>query len=318
MPWVVGIDEAGYGPNLGPLSQACVGLYLPADDPGGWATVARAVRRVGDPVDDRLLVDDSKAVYTGKNGFEELERTVIALSGGETVSSLCVDRGVGEPTVGKEFWFHPDEPIPLQATRETCIHAREFWRNQCSGEVGQSLMISTALTATKRFNELVDQSGSKATVIMDRLATFFRTAVERAVHPTTGSTEDPIHFTCDKLGGRNFYGPMLMDTFPDGWPVAVVEGALESRYRILNLGRDITVSFRPRADGENICVAMASMVAKYARELCMKQFNEYWAALVPGISPTAGYPVDAKRFLSEIRTALKKKGHEIDEVWRKK
>ena len=24
MPWVVGIDEAGYGPNLGPLVQAAV------------------------------------------------------------------------------------------------------------------------------------------------------------------------------------------------------------------------------------------------------------------------------------------------------
>ena len=30
--WVVGIDEAGYGPNLGPLVQAAVGLYLPDDD----------------------------------------------------------------------------------------------------------------------------------------------------------------------------------------------------------------------------------------------------------------------------------------------
>jgi len=31
--WVVGIDEAGYGPNLGPLVQAAVALYLPDDDP---------------------------------------------------------------------------------------------------------------------------------------------------------------------------------------------------------------------------------------------------------------------------------------------
>ena len=35
MPWVVGIDEAGYGPNLGPLVQSAVALRLPDDDPGG-------------------------------------------------------------------------------------------------------------------------------------------------------------------------------------------------------------------------------------------------------------------------------------------
>ena len=45
MPWVVGIDEAGYGPNLGPLVQAAVSLYLPDGDPAGWDTLKPVVRR---------------------------------------------------------------------------------------------------------------------------------------------------------------------------------------------------------------------------------------------------------------------------------
>ena len=51
--------------------------------------------------------------------------------------------------------------------------------------------------------------------------------------------------------------------------------------------------FEPRADGCHLNVALASMAAKYLREVCMLQFNRYWAAQVPGLKPTAGYPTDA-------------------------
>ena len=62
----------------------------------------------------------------------------------------------------------------------------------------------------------------------------------------------------------------------------------------------ITVTFRPRADGDSVAVALASMLCKYLREVCMRQFNRFWATHVPGIKPTAGYPGDAKRFFDEI------------------
>ena len=61
MPWVVGIDEAGYGPNLGPLVQAAVALRLPESDQAGWDTLKPVVRRCGERHDSwRLLIDDSK------------------------------------------------------------------------------------------------------------------------------------------------------------------------------------------------------------------------------------------------------------------
>ena len=46
--------------------------------------------------------------------------------------------------------------------------------------------------------------------------------------------------------------------------------------------------------------ALASMTAKYLRELSMRAFNEFWCARVPGLRPTAGYPTDAPRSNSEI------------------
>ena len=60
------------------------------------------------------------------------------------------------------------------------------------------------------------------------------------------------------------------------------------------------------------------MLCKYLREVCMRQFNRFWSTHVPGIKPTAGYPVDAKRFFAEIQPAMAKLGLTADQVWRKK
>jgi len=60
------------------------------------------------------------------------------------------------------------------------------------------------------------------------------------------------------------------------------------------------------------------MVCKYLREVCMKQFNRFWAKHVPGIAPTAGYPGDSRRFYELIRPAMAKLGIAEDQVWRKR
>src|SRR4051812_9748851 len=78
MPWVVGIDEAGYGPNLGPLVQSAVAIHLPESDLAGWKTLKPVVRRCGEKGDAwRMLVDDSKKVYT-RGGLEDLEFAMLA------------------------------------------------------------------------------------------------------------------------------------------------------------------------------------------------------------------------------------------------
>ena len=64
------------------------------------------------------------------------------------------------------------------------------------------------------------------------------------------------------------------------------------------------VSFRPRADGESVAVALASMTAKYLREVSMRQFNRHWQTHLPGLKSTAGYPVDGARFYAEIAPLL--------------
>ena len=76
--------------------------------------------------------------------------------------------------------------------------------------------------------------------------------------------------------------------------------------------------FRPRAESEALPVALASMLAKYLREVFMRQFNRFWVRQVPDLKPTAGYPGDAARFFARIRPLLTGLGMPEEHVWRRK
>lgn len=303
MPWVVGIDEAGYGPNLGPLVQTAVAVWLPAADPAGWDTLRGAVRRCHEKRDARILIDDSKKVYSGANGFARLEAGV---GGGLGLTAACAAdlvRAVGLRAVAGrlagEAWFDGAEPVLGTA-------AAGAWP-------ADAVRVAVAnVVPAPAFNQIVTASGSKATVLSGGLVELLADLFAQL------PTGDDLAVVCDKHGGRNFYAPLLAAAFPAGWVVTLAEGAAESRYRVDGLGREVTAVFRPRADADSVAVALASMLAKYLREVCMRQFNRFWAAHVPGLAPTAGYPVDAKRFFAEIRPAMAKLGIPDDAVWRVK
>ena len=67
MPWHIGIDEAGYGPNLGPFVMTLVACQTP-DDRDLWEVMKSCVRRADEPADDRMIVADSKQVYAPASG----------------------------------------------------------------------------------------------------------------------------------------------------------------------------------------------------------------------------------------------------------
>ena len=64
--------------------------------------------------------------------------------------------------------------------------------------------------------------------------------------------------------------------------------------------------------------ALASMAAKYLRELSMHAFNAFWCGHVADLKPTAGYPVDARRFKAAISNTQRKLGIADEVLWRVK
>ena len=111
--------------------------------------------------------------------------------------------------------------------------------------------------------------------------------------------DEPIFVQCDKHGGRNRYAGLLQHVFADQVVQVIHESRSHSLYRWGPKTRPVEVRFA--AKGESFLpTALASMTSKYLRELAMIAFNTYWQQQIPGIRPTAGYPVDARRFRREI------------------
>jgi len=317
MPWVIGIDEAGYGPNLGPLVQSAVSVMLPETDLAGWKTLRPVVRRCGDKSESwRMVIDDSKKVYT-RGGLEDLEFSVLMAIPllMETFGSILP--GITLPWVRSELdqeaWFDANDVIPATHDFDAVFTARRNLGEKWTGLNAAFGPFLSAISPTPRFNRICDESGSKATILSRGFVDLLGELLAELPRD-----EEPMIVTCDKQGGRNFYAGMIQEAFPEGWVIAELESALESRYRVELLNRPVTVTFRPRADGDSVAVAMASMLCKYLREICMRQFNRFWATHVPGIQPTAGYPVDAKRFFAEIQPAMQELGLTDEQVWRKK
>jgi hypothetical protein len=316
MRWVVGIDEAGYGPNLGPLVQSAAAVRLPDDDPAGWDALRPAVRRAGRAkADPRLVVDDSKRVYMGVNALEKLERNTRGLFGmlaptaGELLSAVALDWCVRE--LAAEGWYDPAAVAPIATTSDAVQKHVAHFAEHCPEGITFATP-SAVVTPAPLFNTVVEASGTKGTLLAHGLIDLLR--VTLASLPG----DESVVVLCDKQGGRNYYGPLLAEAFPTAGVFPQLETNAESRYTLDGLGRVVSVVFKPRADGDSIAVAAASMVCKYLREVCMAQFNAYWASHVPGIKETAGYPVDAKRFYDEIRPAMEKLGIAERAVWRMK
>ena len=68
----------------------------------------------------------------------------------------------------------------------------------------------------------------------------------------------------------------------------------------------------------SFATALASCLAKYARELVMEGFNAYFEELQPGLKPTAGYRNDGWRWLSDAEHAVGRSGLDRDTLVRKR
>jgi hypothetical protein len=140
-------------------------------------------------------------------------------------------------------------------------------------------------------------AGNKAEALFDVGAGVFD---RLARHRAPGESMAAVF---DRQGGRHYYATTLQRRWPEAltWPLA--ESPSRSDYKVHFSGGAAFVRFEVEADGTFPQVGLASMLAKYLREVFMGLFNAHFAELCPGVRPTAGYVEDGRRWLAETRAA---------------
>ncbi len=314
-----GIDEAGYGPFFGPLTVARFVLKLDnhapdAGTPDVWKLLSGAICRDLNDKKRRLAVNDSKKLHTPSAGIANIERAALAFTGcsGLTISDLGQWlAGIG--TFGLDEyqslpWYaltsdSPWQSLPASADAGKLAIDRATLR-QAMQKAGIELAdLAVAPVLENRFNNMAQATRSKASVSFTFVAQHLASIFERY------GQHDPITVV-DRQGGRAHYRELLQFTFPHAKLSILDENENTSSYRIVEPGgpgkpdRKMTVLFQVESEAQHLPAAMASVLAKYTRELLMARFQAYFSTRHPDIKPTAGYGSDAKRFWLQIQPNL--------------
>jgi hypothetical protein len=194
---VCGIDEAGYGPLLGPLCVSMATLRIEDWNEGDrapdlWKLLGKAVARAGTAVPaaataavkkkssakrasvGRILVDDSKKLKLSNDGkrhpLTHLERGVLSFL-------LCKD-GVDGPDlpasdaamlralnvqIPTQEWYHPDaSACPCACTAGELLIGTNVLRGAMADAGVSCLAMNCRAMCEREFNEVVHAAGTKA------------------------------------------------------------------------------------------------------------------------------------------------------------
>ncbi len=300
---IAGIDEAGYGPRLGPLCVGFAAFEVAACDPREpvclWESLAPGVGRWAQRKTAALVVDDSKKLKrTGERPLRELEKTALAhLAALDEAPATDLEAlaalGCAAPAASQGA-IDLDEPEHERKITANVLRER---LNRAGARVA-ALGVESVPAA--RFNEAWQRTGSKAALELEMIGPRLRWVWERSETCDGGGALVSL----DRLGGRTRYGAALRAAVPGTEVEEIAREEGRVLCRLHTPGREMHVEVLVGGDGRRYATALASVVAKWSRELAMARFNRAFAALAPELKPTAGYGTDANRWIREARQAL--------------
>lgn len=309
MPLVIGIDEAGYGPLLGPLLVASSVWRMERAkwQHDLWELLSDCVCRPGRGGDYRVVVGDSKEAFDRKKGIATLERTVLAFAAAtgkrcESMEALLTALGVTGLSAASAPWYRDlSTPLPFDPVHSKYDTVAARLQSAMADNGARCIALLAEVVPEDQYNDRVAQTNSKAAVLVERVLRL----MQRGANLADG---EDVLIRVDRLGGRMDYRAMLLRSFGERALRVVEESPDCSRYRLSDGRNTWYVEFTVEADSRHLPVGLASMVAKYVRESLMLGFNAFWREHLPDVKPTAGYYKDALRFIDAIRPVMAEAG----------
>lgn len=300
-----GIDEAGFGPLLGPLvvSSAVFSVPEPLAEADLWSQLRRSVGRTRRHLAGRLLIADSKKAFDRSQGLGHLERTVRAALrclGHEPadvnglLAVLCPDC---LPRLNGYPWYQDLGGCPLPTCTADLRIASQVFADDLEACGGRVTALRSCCFDVGHFNRIVEQVRNKSQVL-------FIAAAQLIQQVLAACPDENVYILVDRQGGRAHYREHLLRSFP-GMDLRILrEGPDSSAYELHDGRRTVRLRFEVSADDHHLPVSLASMVSKYVRELLMERVNGHFARLDASLRPTAGYWKDGQRFVQEVRRRL--------------
>ena len=307
MAIMIGIDEAGYGPILGPLVVSGAVFQVPDALVSAplWEVLPQSVcRRVGGSA-GRIAVNDSKKLHKGRGDYAALQRGVLAClaaggggvptSLGELLDTLEVDC---REELGQYPWYGAAAERELSFDRDDIGTAAAALGQEMESKGVRLQGLWSRILPAGRFNRMVAAVDNKASVL-------FTLASELIYLGYRRFGQNGLQILTDKQGGRMRYRKQLQRLFPHHQMKIIKESEAVSSYHLTEPdrpGAGMKTHFLAKGETRQLPIALASMTSKYVRELLMESLNGFFGRHCPGIKPTAGYYRDGKRFLADLAT----------------
>lgn len=289
---IVGVDENGLGPLLGPLVTTAVSLELKRYRADHHAELGRA-----------LGIDDSKATA----GFGQM-----ALA--EGLALALIESLTGALPTDIDALFDAlllDGPSALRTpcpagSRPQCwsvslalpcfggdVEAgRQVLRKLAKAGL-RPLHVRSALACTGSLNTRLRKGQSRVEVDLELM--------ERLVLDARAQVAEDLRAICGMVGGiRNYTAKMRHFPLRGVTPARVPRPTLA--YDVKDVGH---VRFEIDADANHLPVALASMVGKYVRELAMERQNRFYRQHDDSLAEVSGYHDPVTQRFIVASTALR-------------
>lgn len=302
---LVGIDEAGFGPILGPLVVSSSTFSLPHNllKADLWQVLHNSTGNRRKKLAGRMLIADSKKAYSRTAGIKHLERTVLGCL-------KCLDK---EPVTLVELieLLCPESLERLCAYPWYCDAGNHFISKGADDRSIASAVLTDDMASNgielldmksycldvEYYNKLVSSVKNKANVLFSATCGL----IKRAFDNFHG---DDLQIIVDRQGGRVHYRKNLQRMFSDMELKILRESSSDSSYEMRANGKRMRLHFVVGADERFLPVSLASMVSKYLRELLIENMNRYFVGFHSGLKPTAGYWKDGLRFIEDLKVNI--------------